>query len=381
MKDRYRLNPKEFDIGGTEKFYSDMAEKGWKLVKRGPVFSRFEQSKPEKTRYRIEVVSPKLLKDGSLPEEQIGVYEDCGWEYVTGSGFLHVFRAPQSSNAPEFYLEPQQQAVTLESLRKQYFWSLLSPLFSVILVLLISFAIWSPLQGNWSAQFYYAVVAMPFSVLSLPLLLLGMIWSDVWGAIDLNRLYRRMKKGIPMDHAPTGRHLIPRIAQWVILAAAAACFCMDLFSFRTAPLPEVSDGPYVTLQELGVSGKRVPNSLHHDEESEIEYKRSPFAQGWTTHEYVEGSQWLTQEVYVLKNPALMDRFVESLMYQSTFAHAPERFVETEIEGLDQAWVTERLECIAVKSNMVAILTHLWDTPEEMRDSLEVISQKWESLNP
>lgn len=35
MNRRYGLHPKNFAIGETEKYYTDMASKGWHLVKRG----------------------------------------------------------------------------------------------------------------------------------------------------------------------------------------------------------------------------------------------------------------------------------------------------------------------------------------------------------
>ena len=56
-----------------------------------------------------------------LPEEQVAVYEDCGWEYVWGHGFIHIFRAPADSDTEEFYLDPAQQATTLKKLRKDIF--------------------------------------------------------------------------------------------------------------------------------------------------------------------------------------------------------------------------------------------------------------------
>ena len=130
---KYRLNPKEFDISGTEKFYSDMSARGWKLSKRGAFFSGFEKAEPESVKYRIEIVSPKLLKDGKLPKEQIRVYEDYGWNYVTGNNFHHIFRASADSDVPEFYLKPEQQAETLKALQRRYFWSAISPIFYVLL--------------------------------------------------------------------------------------------------------------------------------------------------------------------------------------------------------------------------------------------------------
>lgn len=127
MNWRHGIHPNNYAIGETEKYYSDMSEKGWELVKCGITLSRFQKTEPKKMRYRVEVVNLKSLEDGHLPEEQIAVYEDCGWEYVISRGYLHIFRAPEGNDAPEFYLEPEQQAATLKGLRKQYRSSLMAP--------------------------------------------------------------------------------------------------------------------------------------------------------------------------------------------------------------------------------------------------------------
>lgn len=77
MNWRHGIHPNNYAIGETEKYYSDMSEKGWELVKCGITLSRFQKTEPKKMRYRVEVVNLKSLEDGHLPEEQIAVYEDC----------------------------------------------------------------------------------------------------------------------------------------------------------------------------------------------------------------------------------------------------------------------------------------------------------------
>ena len=75
MNWRHGIHPNNYAIGETEKYYSDMSEKGWELVKCGITLSRFQKTEPKKMRYRVEVVNLKSLEDGHLPEEQIAVYE------------------------------------------------------------------------------------------------------------------------------------------------------------------------------------------------------------------------------------------------------------------------------------------------------------------
>lgn len=376
MKHKYSLNPKEFDLGGTEKFYSDMAAKGWKLVSRGVFLSRFEKSEPEAVRYRIEIVSPKLLENGKLPEEQVGIYEDCGWEYVTGRGFHHVFRAPDDSDAPEFYLDPAQQAETLQALRKQYIWNAMIPLVYVLLFTILSFFRWNVADGHWFAAFYQSWVADTYLIIGDVLILFGLVFRDVWGMVYLSRLYHKMQKGIPLNHESDGRHYFLRLAQWTITIVGLGCLCWDTFCGQTFPMPLETKEPYILLKELGVSGERTTNHPYSDRESEVVYKKSLLAESWTAQEFVQDQQWLHQKVYILQRPGMMEQFVESLMYNSTFGRSPDNFTEIEIQGLDHAWVSKSLECIAVKDNKAIILTHLWESSEEMTDSLQRIAQKW-----
>ncbi len=124
MKYRYQFHPYDYVLGENEKFYSDMERKGWRLVKHGSSLSKFVPIEPDRTRYRIEIVPPGYMEGGcTLPEEQKAVYEDCGWEYVTGRGLLHIFRAPEDSDAPEFYADPSEQAGAVEALRKQWMYN------------------------------------------------------------------------------------------------------------------------------------------------------------------------------------------------------------------------------------------------------------------
>jgi len=115
----------------------------------------------------------------------------------------------------------------------------------------------------------------------------------------------------------------------------------------------------------------------------VKANQSMLADHWDTQEYVDvinGSYssegWLYQDVYILKNEDMVDRFVEVLMIDSVFAQSTEDYTRIEIPGLDQAWVTERLECIAVKGTTISIFTHPFDSPEGMREALEVVAEKW-----
>ena len=384
MNWRYGIHPKDYAIGETEKYYSDMSEKGWELVKRGITLSRFQKAEPKKMRYRVEVVNLKSLEDGHLPEEQVAVYKDCGWEYVISRGYLHIFRAPEGNDAPEFYLEPEQQAATLKGLRKQYCSSLMAPFIIVAFHAFMAALVGGLFNGRWAAQLYRGLVEETAWVAGFCLFLLWAVFSDLWGFIYISRLYRRMKKGIPLDHAPRSRKLIiiPRIISLLLLLCILGCVGYDYLNDERYTMPEATDDPYILLSDLGIEGTRTTNFVN-GEESTVKFNHSLLAEHWDTQEFLDidndgkgNEEWVYQDVYILKNKNIADRFVEVLMIDSTFAQSTEDYTRIDIPGLDQAWVTERLECIAVKGTTISILTHPFDSPEEMRAALEVVAEKW-----
>ena len=384
MNRKYGIHPKDYAIGETEKYYSDMAAKGWELVNRGITFSRFQKAEPKKMRYRVEVVNLKSLEDGHLPEEQVAVYEDCGWEYVVSRGFLHIFRAPEGSDAPEFYLEPEQQAATLKGLRKQYCSSLMAPFIILAFHAFMAALVGGLFNGRWAAQLYRGLVEETAWVAGFCLFLLWAVFSDLWGFIYISRLYRRMKKGIPLDHAPRSRKLIiiPRIISLLLLLCILGCVGYDYLNDERYAMPEATDDPYILLSDLGIEGTRTTNFVN-GEESTVKFNHSLLAEHWDAQEFLDidndgkgNEEWLYQDVYILKNENIVDHFVEVLMIDSIFAQSTEDYILVEIPGLDQAWVTERLECIAVKGTTISIFTHPFDSQEEMREALEVVAEKW-----
>ncbi len=72
MKKRYAFHHRDYGVGENEKLYSDMASKGWRLIKRGNILSSFEKAPPEKRLYRLEFSPPVPLDDEQgLPPELI----------------------------------------------------------------------------------------------------------------------------------------------------------------------------------------------------------------------------------------------------------------------------------------------------------------------
>lgn len=394
MKYTYRFHPGEYALGETERFYSDMEAKGWRLKKRGQYLSKFVRTEPSRARYRVEVFVPGFLENAMMPEEQLEVFADCGWEYVNSNNMLYVFRAPEGSDAPEFYMDPTQQAATLKVLRRQFVWPWLGILAVIALMLWMQVSLGRRgLSGELSrlgAELYKELVIHTGSFLVLVLAVLSLLVNGIQGAWAVGRTYRRLKRGVPLDHEARAGWW-HRLFQPVMAVSFTLVMLLNLARILPIPdnrreMPVEPDGPYLVLRDLGWEGERTTN--FYDRASSIEVSRSLLADHWDTAEYVDGDTpdsgtvWIYQDVYRLRIPGMAENFALAVMDDATFARSREVFTAVEVEGLDAAWISGDLEAVAVKDGLVAYLTYLPpDRHDTQGDSplisaLTALAERW-----
>ncbi len=397
MKRKYTFHPEEYAVGENEKYYAEMAARGWVLEKRGTYLSRFRRAEPQKLVYRIELSSPAPFDDptAGLPDEQIALYEDCGWRYVTSAGLVNVFCAPESSGAPEFYTDPRQQAATLKALRRSYRLGWLP----VAVVLGVNFLMAAAMRGSagkvldsWANGFELGFVRYTAFWLAWGILLLKGIYQLTYGAVRTMLLYRRLKNGRPIDHAPRRRPAAHKLVSYTLngLLGLFLLLCIiQFFATQKYDMPQQADGPYLLLRDLGWDGERTTNYL--ETPSNVQTSRSLAARQWDTYECVAqktefaGSVWMYQDVYELHTHEQAMAAARILMSNATFARGPEDFTAGEVAGLDAAW-RAGMECIAVHGRTVWKITYsdpgLSHEPGVPAvDVLEVLAQQlkgWES---
>lgn len=363
---RYRFHPGDYELGENEKFYSDMEARGWRLVKRGGRLSKFVSVEPSRARYRIEAFYSGFLEEPGLSEGQLAVFEDCGWEHIDSRGFLHIFRAPQGSDAPEFYADPRQQAATLRGVRRNLWWSIAA---AAAIVALCFISILSFSRGGWQWDAFKRLVQIPALFAFYFSWLLFSLYQLVRDAWKINRTYSQLKKGIPLDHNPREHHLHKFISRALVCLALLSLLALAVQLLRTESrdLPMEPDGPYILLRDLGWEGERT-TGMFSDRESGVTFTPSPLADYWEVYEVVEAPAddqvWLYQYVYRLRVPALRDALVRALMNDSVFARSEESFQPVEIDGLDNAWIVPGgLEAVAVQGNLVFYTEYLGVSPE------------------
>lgn len=363
MKVKYRIHPGEYAIGENEKFYADQAAKGWFLEKRGGRLSKFRKGDPAQLKYRIELSASSLFlaeaDEIAMPEAQVALYEDCGWTLVTHRGLVHVFSAPEESDAPEFYSEPEQQAQTLKALRRSYrvSWLIVVAAMAFIAMMTLSMHSGEDIAGELWAEFVMKLIQTT-ALAPFYFFWLGWgIYQLIYGGVRTRLLYCRLKRGEPLDHSPKTKHWGHRLATGFFAAGMALSVLLTLVQLagtKTREMPFVSDGPYLVLADLGVEGERTAG--FHDDGSTVETSRSLIASMWNTGEYVSNNpdgfgNWahMDQKVYCLPTPELAMAAAPSVMRAgSIFGYS---FEQIEVEGLDGAWYND-LECIAVRDRWV-----------------------------
>lgn len=380
----YRLTPPLWAVGECESRYEEMAAKGWLLEKRGAFLDKYRRGEPQTLRYRLEISGSTFTKGAlPLPEEQMQLYEECGWTLAARAGDIYLFRASRDSETPEIYSDGTQQAAMLTGLNKRYRRDILGAVF-------------------WIAWLFVGAVIRGFDLLSwktlaeADLLLAGlllfwllMLWKAVHGMARMRLLINRLRGGSVMEHGSPQqkRHLPGRAVSGVLSTLVLLCFLgcgAELLLRDTAPLPDTSGNlPYLLGEEV-FSVRRADENEVTSFGREINYVKSMptlFAPvQYHTSEYIipEGGsdRPLYQHVYRTWNAGLALSLARSLAEDSVFSHS-EDYTQVEIDGLSLALVADNgLELIAVRGNTVvyALYIHSADS-DQLTRLLEAYAKK------
>lgn len=187
-----------YDVEGTESWLCDMAFQGWMLEKDGTFFgvASFEKKKPAEVRYRLEA-APKQAGDwddnGGMPDEEaLEMNAGYGWEYVARRGQFYIYRN-DSPGAREINTDPQVQALALKALQNRHLGSLCRNIFWLLFYLLLH--IWK----GFSPLLALAEAGLPIMALSAAVPL-WFVFDSVCEAVHLQRLKKKLKAGVPLDH-------------------------------------------------------------------------------------------------------------------------------------------------------------------------------------
>lgn len=361
MKTRFYFHPSSFSLSETEEFYEKKARKGLLLDKRGRHLSRFQKGEGVKLRYRVEVVDIKKTEDRKIPEEQIAVYEECGWKYVSGHDYIHIFVADLDADVPELYYQPEDQIGAVKILRK----SNLKEMLSMVMVLLFLFfmdvitsynrSVLSVLRENREMA-VRTLLNSPAQYMGAWLVLAFIFMQYVLAFVSCEYYISKLKKGIPLRKIrPFAKRLKTVMKGSVILALLLVLLMGGIELFSTVYKPGKDDERnYIRLEELTLSAKEEEQSAGLPGDYYRKHK-TIFGKVLITSEHTmlrSDVVSLIQEVYVVKNKTLRDRLVKALCNTTMVGWQDNDIQKVSVPGLDEAYVKNKLEIIAVKDQTV-----------------------------
>lgn len=384
MKYTWRKTPQPWAIRETQEYYARMAAKGWMLDERGTRWDRYVRSEPQTLQFWLEFTQSAKGRSAfddpdRIPEEQLQLYEDCGWKLIAESNSVHVFAAPAQDTIPQPYDmgDPQQDAM-LQQLQRFYRKDLLVFLISLpLLILLFVASGLAPLQDTLATWWWGMFWVLGF---------LHSAWHSFYGFQQM----RRLRRQLCMGHWPTAHpHRCYRIVKCSLAVLSLLCVLTGLVQTvlsydRRYPLPEQTDGLCLIPSELfGLERTAVEDSfLAQLDPSQVNAVRIdyafPFYTLYNAQEIADHDDLnVWQDIYVLHWDALAPSMIQSLLESSTFADA-EGYVSVEIEGLDGAWyVPGGMEYIAWKGNRIVYASvHCRQHSERLLPMLEATAALW-----
>lgn len=167
-----------------------------------------------------------------------------------------------------------------------------------------------------------------------------------------------------------------------VLALVLPLFgAVELLTAEAFDEPVSAPGVYITLDEMGISGEQIPNP-YNGQKGRVRINRSLFADCLYSSEFIKTAdgdmEILYQDIYILKDASYADAFVAALAESSDYVTVDITPKEVDIEGLDKACLLGALEALAVKDDIVCVITAAFDSEEQMINALTALSKKWKN---
>ncbi|SEN98107.1 Protein of unknown function [Mesobacillus persicus] len=361
----YKLRPSDYwRIGEHESWFKDLAAQGLHLKKMGIHFAQFVKGEPKNMRYRIDVSIKKKISP-----EQIQLYKESGWEYVTRFQFFHVFSSPAELDAPELHTDPAEQAYTLKELDKKLTMNAVFIAVAMVAIIGMMFSIWF-LDGTPTFVMIDGGI-MQQTILSFFIGYLA--YTSFQASRSIRALRKDLVEGKPINHHASWKKNYSFLFTFIVGLSAIIPF-VQLAKMETNTLPEGDiDLPIVRLADVEqnpelIRGKPSYMSDNVDWGNRYSYDWSPLAPvQYETDEtgVVPGEMWkdgsgeyspsLTTRVFQLRFQSMADSLVSDLIKRYGFPFSQEDFVETKHPSFDQLIVHEeehRKDVIAAKGKAV-----------------------------
>lgn len=361
-----------YAIGRNESWFSDMAKKGLHLNKFGHIFVYFEKGEPKETKYRIDYFK------GDLSQEQLDVYHDCGWKFVTNNGDFHIFSADEKSCIPELHTDAIEQGFSLSELDKR----LRNNLIIISLAMFLFFGMMASIYVLNDEPFLYMIKGQFIQQILLVTVELYVFYTVIRNYAVIRNLKKSLLQGKQMNHNEDYRkaRLQGGMFAGFFLPIALLTILIpfvDIAKSKDYTLPEVNTNlPIIRLAEIEQSPGLMRESGYKrndvDWSNRVSYDWSllaPFQYEADEHGIISGEMWADKNgVY---SPSITTRYYElafSGMAKNLTLDLINRYVYrdgTEIKAisnleLDKIYIAEddtKKQIFAYSDNQVVHVTY------------------------
>lgn len=370
-----KIRPNDYwRIGEHESWFTDMAAQGLHLKKMGTHFAHFIQGEPQKMKYRIEVSKGK-----GISLEQVDLYEENGWEYVTSYHQFHVFSSPEELGAGELHTDPAEQAFTLNHLKKKLVTSAIISVAGMLLIVGMLAALWF-LDGT---PLYMLVEGVVIQQTIMVIFLSYLNLTTIQATISIYKLRKNLLEGKTIDHHAPWKNVLKfnKVGTWIftgVIALSAFIPFIQLVKMDTMSLPQdANDLPFVRLAEIE-QNLAVTRDVYTidgiDRGNSYSTNWSPLAPvqyDVSESGIVPGEMWedesghyspgIFSEIYELRFSMLAKKLLDDLIKRSNYDNRPmEQYIEVDHADFDRLVVYEESDSkqlFASKGNVVMYIRY------------------------
>ncbi len=303
-----------WNIGKNESWFSHMASNGLHLKKIGPLYITFEKGEPTKTKYRMDVMNEKPS------QEQLEMYRDYGWDFVTKGGLFYIFSSPEDSNSPELHTDPAEQGFTLVDLNKILKKKLIIMLIAIILIIGMYFFLYF-LQDEPYLYMTNGYILQQFLVIILEIYT---FYASLRSYISVQKLKNSLLEGRPINHNENWKkgRLVNTIVNMVIILASIITIIIPIMQMAKSEEYTLTDTnsnlPIIRLanieQNKNLTHEPSFNKDGIDRSSRVQYEWSPLS----PIKYIVDERGIVKEEMWDDNSGEYSPSIHTRFYELTF---------------------------------------------------------------
>lgn len=231
-------------------------------------------------------------------------------------------------------------------------------------------------------KLYVELIEKGYLVAGYFVFALLLLVRDIVLAVLTHNALQKIEKEASYDiyDAAKKKEMVKKILSTAFALVLPLAGAVELLTAETFKEPVNAPEVFITLDEMGIRGESIANP-YNGQKGSVWINRSFFADCIYSSEFIKtadgDTEILYQDVYILKNKAMVESFTNALMENALFAESAESFTFLNTDGLDKAYIFGELEGIAVKDNRICVITAAFSSEDYMKRALTAVSEAWQ----